>query len=110
MTERATPQIPLPTFDNWASFSVGQLEAMLIAWEWIRDQPEWAMWHEGAKGFLREIEAELDRRAQERSRIALRRAIADWSMARNRLWTPVDAHRVTEAVEKLLSEWGDYRP
>lgn len=105
MTDRATPQIPLPTFEHLASFSLGQLEAMLIAWEWIRDQPEWTMWHEGAKTLIGQIEAELEQRAQERSHLALRRAITNWGTANNRLWSSADARAATDAVEKLLLHW-----
>lgn len=110
MTNQATPQIPLPTFAHLAAFSSGQLEAMLIAWEWIRDQPDWAMWHEGAKDFIVKIEAELNRRQQERSRSALCQAIANWGMANNRFWGPADAREATKAVEELLLNWGDYQP
>jgi hypothetical protein len=106
MTETPTTQIPLPIFDDWANFSVGQLEAMLIAWEWMRDQPEWAMWHEGAKLFVSQIEAELNQRSQERARLVLQHAIADWGMAHDRLWRTADANAATDAVEQLLATWG----
>lgn len=109
MTETPS-QIALPTFGNLATFSIGQLEAMLIAWEWIRDQPDWALWHEGAKIFMLQLETELERRQEERSRLALRQAITGWCMANNRTWGPINPRAAADAVEEMLTHWRDSHP
>lgn len=52
-------QLDLPMFENWSTFSNDQLQGMLITWQWIKSNPAWAAWHEGADQFIAEIEAEL---------------------------------------------------
>lgn len=55
-------QLDLPMFEDWSTFSNDQLQGMLITWQWIRSNPNWNVWHEGADQFIAEIEAELKTR------------------------------------------------
>jgi hypothetical protein len=54
--------IAAPTLDQLSSFADDQLEPMIRAWEYIRSEPSWALWHKFAERFIDSLKAEMQRR------------------------------------------------